>query len=154
MFENDSDSLESILAELKTCEGEVQQRQLQPISKNELTAVAPSNDDELRDFILGSGTKTILATQEIIEVLLDQIQCNPEAELITSVAEMVGANNKALETITKLHLHREKLKQAKELEIFKQQTKAAIANAQLQRRGPIMTREEMMESIYKKEGED
>ena len=151
MFNDDNDSLESILAELKTCSPtEPRQQNIQPVSKNELTSIAPNSDDELRDFILGSGTKTILATQEIIEVLLDQIQCNPEAELITSVAEMVGANNKALETITKLHLHKEKLKQAKELEIFKQQTKAAIASAQMQQRGPILTREEMMEAIFDK----
>lgn len=145
MLEDEVDSLDSILQELKTSTPV----SITPVVRQMNYDVTQFNgENELRNFILENGAKTVAATQEIIAVLLDQIQCNPDAELITSVAEMVSSNNKALETLTKLQLNTEKLKHAKELEAFKQQTKLATANIQAQR--PIMTREELMGAIYDK----
>lgn len=148
MFEADTDPLDSILQELKNCNEPV--AKYQPNVKFEL-AEAPQNDEELHTFIVENGARTVNATQDIISTLLEQIQCNPEAELITSVAEMVSANNKALETLAKLHLHREKLKQAKELEIFKQKTKAAIAATTTTTARPIMTREAIRQALESEE---
>lgn len=148
MFEDEDDSLDSILQELKTSNPV----STVPVKQMNYEVAQFNNENELRNFILENGAKTVAATQEIIAVLLDQIQCNPDAELITSVAEMVSSNNKALETLTKLQLNAEKLKHAKELETFKQQTKLATANIQAQR--PILTREELFDAIYDKKRGD
>lgn len=105
--------------------------------------------EELEGFILKNGAKTVSTTQNIIAALLAQIQITPDAELITSVAEMIGSNNKALETLTKIHLNNEKLKQAKELEQFKQATKLQIADKTQNR--PQLTREEIMKLFYEED---
>lgn len=107
------------------------------------------NSEELEEFILKNGAKTVSTTQNIISLLLAQIQVTPDAELITSVAEMIGSNNKALETLTKIHLNNEKLKQAKELEQFKQATKLQIAD-KVQNR-PQLSREEIMKLFYEED---
>lgn len=105
--------------------------------------------EELEGFILKNGAKTVSTTQNIIAALLAQIQITPDAELITSVAEMIGSNNKALETLTKIHLNNKKLKQAKELEQFKQATKLQIADKTQNR--PQLTREEIMKLFYEED---
>lgn len=133
------DSISLILKELST---EKPIQTAQSLSTFTPNSSAPTIDT-LEEFILNNGAQTVGMTQEIIGVLLEQIQINPDAELITSVAEMVGSNNKALETLTKIYLNKEKLKQAKELEEFRQNAKIEKQEAR-----PRLTREEAMALIY------
>jgi hypothetical protein len=137
------DSVRSILSELSSLQNYSAETQ-NVNEKNEINLTSA----ELEDFILKSGAKTVSTTQSIIQSLLEQIQITPDAELITSVAEMVSSNNKALETLTKIHLNNEKLKQAKELEQFKQATKLEIANNNNQQNKSQMTREDIMKVLY------
>lgn len=142
-MEYDSDeTLNSLLHELDAVK-------IEPTGEKRTDAIIPPSNlkaDNLEKYILDSGADTVRTTQSIIQILLDQIQVNPDPELITSVAEMVNSNNRALETITKIHLNNVKLQQAKELEQFKQSVKLKIAddklNANRQR-----TREEVMKDI-------
>lgn len=133
------DSLREILSELSISS---------PIrsEKKELIEDIKLSSIDLEEFILNNGAKTVNTTQTIISSLIEQINITPDPELITSVAEMVGSSNKALETLTKIHLNKEKLKQAKELEEFKQSTKLQIADRNQHR--PELTREEVMKWLY------
>lgn len=142
-MEYDSDeTLSSLLSELNSVKIEA------PVEKHTDAIIPPSNlkADNLEKYILDSGADTVRTTQSIIQILLDQIQVNPDPELITSVAEMVNSNNRALETITKIHLNNVKLQQAKELEQFKQSVKLKIADDKLNA-GRQKTREEVMKEI-------
>ncbi len=138
--DTEDDNLTSILNELKNTSTEIVATPSQPIQYNK------PNPDELEDFILDNGAKTVANTQHIISILLNQIESNPDPELITSVAEMVSANNKALESMNKIYLTKEKHKQTKELESIKAAGKANALENNMQK--PPMTREELFEILY------
>ena len=108
------DSLQMILDELSK---ESAQPSLVP-AKIENQEIEHLDREQLEDYIIKSGVETVSTTQDIINVLLQQIRSTPDAELITSVAEMIGSKTKAVENLTKIFLNNEKLKQAKELEEF------------------------------------
>lgn len=141
-MEYDSDeTLNSILSELSKT------NTVQKPATGELIK-KPAEDvgiKSLESYILNNGSNTLSTTREVIGILLEQIQCNPDPELITSVAEMLNSNNRALETLTKIYLNDQKLKQAKELEQFKQSVKLQIVNTQIAAKQK--TREEIMKEI-------
>ena len=135
------DSLQMILDELSE---ESAQPSLVP-AKIENQEIEHLDREQLEDYIIKSGVETVSTTQDIINVLLQQIRSTPDAELITSVAEMIGSKTKAVENLTKIFLNNEKLKQAKELEEFKQAAKLQQINMSMTR--PPMTREEVMKLL-------
>lgn len=140
-MEYDSDeTLNSILSELDAV------KPIQPKPRTE-TGLSAENVElkNLETYILQNGSNTLSTTRDVINILLSQIQCNPDPELITSVAEMLNSNNRALETLTKMYLSNQKLLQAKELEQFKQSVKLHIVNTQLEAKQS--TREEVMKEI-------
>lgn len=139
-FSND-DTLDAILSELKNAKPEkVEKHEVSFNNSDTLTL------DNLESFILNNGAKTVSLTQDIVQILLDQVQSTPDPELITSVAEMVGSNNKALETLTKLYLNKQKENHAIKMEMVKAEAKQKALSVEANKK-PI-TREEVMALIY------
>lgn len=135
-----AESLENILKELQREEPMEHNHQKLEI---EQVDIDPNN---LEKFILDNGAKAVQSTQAIIKLLFEQIKINPDPELITSVAEMLGSNNKALETLNKIYLNKEKFKQSVEMEGVKAQAKMAQLEVKSER--PPMTREEVLKIIF------
>lgn len=139
---SDDENLQHILDELSSASSPMAQN-------NSITAhtVTPAVDaNNLEQYIIENGAQTVSTTQAIIATLIDQINVTPDAELITSVAEMVSSNNKALETLAKLHLNKEKHKHAMELENYKAQAKSQLMDKTRDRKP--LTREEIMALVY------
>lgn len=134
------DPLQMILGDLSK---ESFQKQLN-IESDDRKEIIPPNREELEQYIIKSGAETVSTTQDIINVLLQQIRITPDPELITSVAEMINSKAKAVENLTKVFLSNEKLKQAKEIEQYKQSTKLQIASNQTR---PAITHEEVMKLL-------
>lgn len=139
-IDND-DPLTNVLKELQSAE---------PIKKQEIVKQdrqpAQLDENDLEKFIVDNSTRSVENTQAIIDILLRQIESTPDAELIESVAEMINSNNKALETLNKIHLHKEKFKQTIQLETLKAQAK--LGNNEEKATGIPMTREALFKIMY------
>lgn len=127
------------------------------VTKNEITPKPSISADipqaeNLESFIIENSAKSVNTTQSVIDILLQQAESTSDPELIASLAEMIAANNKSIDTLTKLHLNREKLKQAKEMEIFKQQAKLMASDTPANYNQPL-TRESIMTLLDEKKEE-
>lgn len=133
----DEESIRAILNELST----------EPQPTKDPTPIPTLSKDNLGDFIMQQTAEVVAQTSKITEALQREVVSMPDNnELLSSVATIYQTQLKALDNLTKIHLNNEKLQQAKELEIFKQDNKLKIAQTQ---KGLPMTREDLMKTIYR-----
>lgn len=135
----DQDTIDSLMAEINSM----------PSTETDIieSPKVELNKEDLEQFILNSSANTVESIRKRIEFLFNNMECSPDPEMISSISNLINSQTSAIETLTKLHLNKEKLKQAMELEQFKQATKLQIVDKHLENR-PVMTREDLMKQLF------
>lgn len=102
--------------------------------------------DELEQFILNSTGKLINDSMDMVDTVKQYVQCAPDSEGVTSLAELLKATTSSIDTLSKLLLQDKKESAATKLKKIdiaaKQQLQHAEHNNKLE-----LTRQEVLDKL-------
>jgi len=136
--EDISESVDDLINQLKDNHADVK-----AANKNDDFKLKP---DELEDFILNSTGKLIQDSMDMVGTVKQYVQCAPDADGVSSLAELLKATTSSIDTLSKLLIQDKKSDSStklKQLDIAaKHQLLEAEHNNQLS-----LTREEMLDKL-------